>query len=345
MVKIDSESGNEAEFADFIQTTASRMSLKSKTDKYGNVYITSPGEGKPLMLNTHMDTVIPGKGIKPSVKSGYIQSDGRTVLGADSKAGIAAIFEAINVLQEQNVTHRPVLITLTCNEETGIPTASDIKSDIKECVVFDRGAPLGEIILKSPYAQVFQVNIKGQTAYATSNFNDGRHAVLAGCEMVSKLPIGNFDSFSTSNIGLFHGGLMTTTVPDSCFFKGNCYSFKKKSLDLFFRKLRNIINKIDQKYGTDSKIEFLEYFGGYKIDPLDSLAIEVKKAIQNIHLKPSFTIYKTVTNANNLNDIGIKSVLISTGVENQHTLKERIKISSLCKLAEIAFELMTGSKS
>ena len=53
-----------------------------------------------------MDTVVPGKGIKPVIKEdGYIYSDGTTILGADDKAGIAARFEAIRRLNEHLIEH------------------------------------------------------------------------------------------------------------------------------------------------------------------------------------------------------------------------------------------------
>ena len=48
-----------------------------------------------------MDTVVPGNGIKPSIEDGYIKSDGTTILGADDKAGLAAMLEAITVLKKK----------------------------------------------------------------------------------------------------------------------------------------------------------------------------------------------------------------------------------------------------
>ena len=48
-----------------------------------------------------MDTVVPGINIKPQIKEdGYIYSDGSTILGADDKAGLAAIIETIQYLNE-----------------------------------------------------------------------------------------------------------------------------------------------------------------------------------------------------------------------------------------------------
>lgn len=53
-----------------------------------------------------MDTVVPGINIKPQIKEdGYIYSDGSTILGADDKAGLAAIIETIQYLNENEIPH------------------------------------------------------------------------------------------------------------------------------------------------------------------------------------------------------------------------------------------------
>ena len=71
-----------------------------------NILAKVPGEGAPILLSSHMDTVSPGVDIKPSVKDGVIYSDGSTVLGADDKAGIAAALEAVETIMESGSRHR-----------------------------------------------------------------------------------------------------------------------------------------------------------------------------------------------------------------------------------------------
>ena len=74
-----------------------------------------------IFFTSHMDTVTPGKGIKPQLDAdGYIRSDGTTILGADDKAGLAAMFEAIRVLKEQSIPHGPVQFVITVGEESGL---------------------------------------------------------------------------------------------------------------------------------------------------------------------------------------------------------------------------------
>lgn len=340
MVAVSSESGNEQAFAEYMLALGDQLGLTTKTDKFGNVYLYLPGVGEPIMLNTHLDTVSPGNGIRAKVSGKYIVSSGDTILGADSKAGIAAMIESINVINENKLAHRPLLITLTRNEESGIPTADKIVSDVKICVVPDRGAPVGEIILESPFARVFEVSVVGKTAYATSNYNNGKHAIMAANNIISSLPWGNIDKYTTSNIGIINGGLMTSMIPEKCSFKANCYSFRRNSLTNFINEVIIAAKTTDHKFGTTTTVKMLEYFGGYKLSHSDPLVKRVTQAIKRSGLIPIFKVYKTVTNANLLNQIGIKTVLIGTGVENQHTLSERISTSSLENLTTVLLNLI-----
>ena len=75
----------------------------------GNIIATLKGtlDVEPIYFTVHMDTVVPGKGIKPEIREdGYIYSDGTTILGADDKAGMAALFEMARRLKEQNIAAR-----------------------------------------------------------------------------------------------------------------------------------------------------------------------------------------------------------------------------------------------
>lgn len=64
-----------------------------------------------------MDTVVPGINIKPQIKEdGYIYSDGSTILGADDKAGLAAIIETIQYLNENEIPHGQIQFIITVGE-------------------------------------------------------------------------------------------------------------------------------------------------------------------------------------------------------------------------------------
>ena len=110
LVKIDSESRNEANVAKYIKNKLNKLGIKYKIDKsavstksnHGNI-VAKLGSDKKLptiLLSSHMDTVTNGLGINPVVKKQSITSDGTTILGADDKSGLAIILETLEVLKK-----------------------------------------------------------------------------------------------------------------------------------------------------------------------------------------------------------------------------------------------------
>ena len=113
LVQIDSFAGEERDVADYLRRQLTRLGLNVMEDdagktiggNAGNIIARMPGQSdKPtIMFSAHMDRVAPGKGIKPVIEDGTIKSDGSTILGADDAAGIAAILEAVRVVQEAEI--------------------------------------------------------------------------------------------------------------------------------------------------------------------------------------------------------------------------------------------------
>ncbi|CAM5192539.1 Peptidase M20 dimerisation domain-containing protein OS=Lysinibacillus sphaericus OX=1421 GN=LS41612_09275 PE=3 SV=1 [Lysinibacillus sphaericus] len=95
----------------------------------GNIIATLKGslDIEPIYFTSHMDTVVPGKGIKPFLREdGYIVSDGTTILGADDKAGLAAMFEMVKRLKEQQIEHGDIEFIITAGEESGLVGAKEL---------------------------------------------------------------------------------------------------------------------------------------------------------------------------------------------------------------------------
>lgn len=88
----------------------------------GNLIAKLPGNSAapPLLLNAHMDTVPPGKGVKAVFDNGVFSSNGDTILGADDKSAIAILIEVLAVLQENNLPHGPLELVFTICEEIGL---------------------------------------------------------------------------------------------------------------------------------------------------------------------------------------------------------------------------------
>ena len=120
MVKIDSESGNEQEMIGYLNREFRSMGAETHIDKYGNLLARfselNTTNNTPVLLACHADTVKPGTGIQPLIENGVIRSKGKTILGADDKAGIADMLEALRTAKQ-----RPVVeVVITRQEEVGL---------------------------------------------------------------------------------------------------------------------------------------------------------------------------------------------------------------------------------
>jgi tripeptide aminopeptidase len=58
------------------------------------------------MMSAHMDTVVPGEGVKPIVEGDIIRTDGTTVLGGDDKSGCVVIIEVIRACRSRKFRTR-----------------------------------------------------------------------------------------------------------------------------------------------------------------------------------------------------------------------------------------------
>src|SRR6266700_4542894 len=101
LVAIPSTPGPEEQVRAYLEQRLATPGLTTQTDASGNLIATLPGEGKPLLLNAHMDRVPPGRGHRPVLRDGVLYSDGTTNLGADDAAGIAVILEVLARLVQQ----------------------------------------------------------------------------------------------------------------------------------------------------------------------------------------------------------------------------------------------------
>src|SRR5690606_14637975 len=98
-------------------------------------------------FTSHMDTVTPGKKIKPFIRDGYIVSDGTTVLGSDDKAGLAAILEAVRIIIEEKIEHGLIQLVFTIGEETGLVGSKNIEHSLIKAdygFAIDSNGPVGE---------------------------------------------------------------------------------------------------------------------------------------------------------------------------------------------------------
>ena len=89
LVQIDSPTGEEDEMDREVTARLQKLGFNVYHDSFNNVIAKLEGAGEPVILSAHLDTVEPGRGIKPVLDGDVLRSDGSTILGGDCKAGVA----------------------------------------------------------------------------------------------------------------------------------------------------------------------------------------------------------------------------------------------------------------
>ena len=243
LVRIDSPSDEEEDMARHLTQRLEGLGFKVERDAHGNV-IASEGGEDPLLLSAHMDTVEPGRGVKPQVDGDRIVSDGTTILGGDCKAGVASILEALEASAEDGTARRPVQVVFTRGEEIGLVGANNLDYSMiraKESVVFDGNGPVNTITGASP-------------RYVSFDVEKGLSAIRIATEIIQALPQGRLDEETTFNVGMISGGSVRNSVPSDAAFGGEFRSRNVETLDSLRMQLEATLETARTKY-ADAKIQ------------------------------------------------------------------------------------------
>src|SRR5919202_57597 len=244
LVQIDSISREEREMAERIRALCEEMGAEVFIDdagskvggNTGNVIARFPGTvptAEPIMMSAHMDTVVPGRGVKPIVDGDIIRTDGSTVLGGDDKSGCSVIIETIRSLQEQNIPHAPIDAVFSICEEVGLLGAKHLdmsKVRARYGIVFDSDDP-GFLFTKGPSADHFEIKIYGLEAHAGVAPEDGISAIRIAAEAIAAMKLFRVDEETTANIGVIRGGEATNIITNLVTLKGEARSLDDEKLE------------------------------------------------------------------------------------------------------------------
>ena len=124
LAAIPSPPGSERSVADRVTAELRELGLDVHEDatgpetgsEIGNLYAALPatnGGGVPLFFCAHLDTVPPQGPIEPVVEDGVVRNAAGTILGADNKAAVAAMVEAVRRVVQEGLPHAGIELLLT----------------------------------------------------------------------------------------------------------------------------------------------------------------------------------------------------------------------------------------
>ncbi|WP_129727131.1 M20/M25/M40 family metallo-hydrolase [Ectobacillus funiculus] len=357
LVQVDSETKFEAEICKVLKEKFSALGVEVFEDDTtaetghgaGNLVCTLPAtkEGADtIYFTSHMDTVVPGKGITPSVKDGYVVTDGTTILGADDKAGLAAMLEAVRVLKEQQIEHGKIEFIITVGEESGLVGAKALDRSLITAqygYALDSDGKVGDIIVAAPTQAKIKTIIRGKTAHAGVAPEKGVSAITIAAKAIARMPLGRIDEETTANIGRFEGGTQTNIVCDHVLILAEARSLIGEKMQQQAQKMKEAFETVAEEMGGQAEVEIEVMYPGFKFADGDHVVEVAKRAVASIGRTPALHQSGGGSDANVIAGHGIPTVNLAVGYEDIHTTNEKMPIEELVKTAELVVAIVQGT--
>lgn len=337
-LEFESESGSERMMAQMVAARLQGIGLPMRTDVAGNVVAVMPGIGGACLICSHLDTVTSTRGIKVLVQNGIVSTDGLTILGADDKAGVAAILEVVECLHETGADHRTLELVFTVGEERGLLGAKALdygQITAREGICLDSSGPVGTIITQGPSQVMIDVTIHGRAAHAGISPELGINAIVVASEAIAGMRLGRIDEETTSNVGVIHGGTASNIVPEKAEVKAEARSHSEAKLQAQTEHMKEAFEEAAARHGAKANVAVKPAYRGFKLDPDGSVVQRVVAAARSMGIDPLLKATGGGSDANVFNEHGIKTVNLGVGYENAHAPSERIALDELARVAAL----------
>lgn len=354
LVQIDSETKFETEIAKVLKQKFTDLGVEVFEDDTtavtghgaGNLICTLSGTKDgvdTIYFTSHMDTVVPAKGVKPSIKDGYVVTDGTTILGADDKTGLAVMLEVIKVLKEQNIQHGTIQFIITVGEESGLVGSKALDRNLvkaKYGYALDSDGTVGNVIVAAPTQAKVKAVIHGKTAHAGVAPEKGVSAITIAAKAISRMPLGRIDEETTANIGRFEGGQQTNIICDRVDILAEARSLIPEKMKAQVQKMKDAFESAAGEMGGRADVEVDVMYPGFKFADGDHVVEVAKKAAAKIGRSCELLHSGGGSDANVIAGFDIPTVNLAVGYEDIHTTNEKMPVKELYKLGEMVIAII-----
>jgi tripeptide aminopeptidase len=331
MVQIDSESGNEARFMAYLLAEIEKIGGRAALDDYGNLIATFDPVAcdgvEPILLSCHGDTVKPGIGIEPVLENGVIRSKGDTILGADDKAGIAEVLEALRAAS----IRPPIEFAVSRQEEVGLMGVKELdftRLTARRGFLMDNDT-LETIIIGGPTYFAIDVEISGRSAHAGMEPEKGINAIQAAAGAIHALRLGRIDHETTANVGVISGGIIRNGVPETCSFLAECRSADHDKAVALAEEMTATIRAEVETAGATVAIDVDRKCRAVQI-PEDAWSVRIaKQALTTVGIDADAVFMTGFTDASIYNNRGIEMAVVGIGAQNEHSTDECIEVADM----------------
>ena len=330
---------------------------------------TMPGIG----FIAHVDTVPCGKNVKPEIihyeggdivhRNGLVSpvkifdfmnkyvgqdliiTDGSTVLGADDKAGVAEIMNAVEYLAAHpELAHGRIGVAFTPDEEIGRSSKGfDIKGFGMDYAYTLDGSTLGNVECENFNGASAKVRFNGISVHPGASKNKMKSAILLANEFINMLPQGEDPAHTEDHEGFYHVTGLTAQVAEAelrIILRDHDIKKLEHKKDVVL-KIAEFLNAkygedtviVDMKDGARNMKEFIE-------DKMD-IVYKAMRAFEKAGVTPRIVPIRGGGDCNVLTCAGLPCPNLSTGGENFHGNHEFIPVAALQKMADTVINIAT----
>ena len=271
-----------------------------------------------------------------------ITTDGKTLLGADDKAGIAEIMTALAVLQQKNIPHGDIRVAFTPDEEVGKGAKHfDVDAfDARWAYTVDGGG-VGELEFENFNAASAVLTVHGVGVHPGSAKNVMINAATAAMAFHAMLPEDEVPEKTDGYEGFFHLTEMSGSVTEATLR----YIIRDHDRERFEEKkalFADCAARLDEIYGdgtAEAQINDSYYNMKEKILPHFHLIERAENAFRANGVEPQCVPIRGGTDGARLSWDGLPCPNLSTGGYNYHGVREWIPADSLEAMTNVLVTL------
>ncbi len=273
-----------------------------------------------------------------------ITTDGTTLLGADDKAGVAAIVTAMEeLIKDQSIKHGRVRIAFTPDEEVGRGAdLFDVKKFNAQWAYTIDGGGIGELEFENFNAAGARVIFNGKSVHPGEAKDKMVNSMTRAAEFILSLPQEEVPEHTEGYEGFFHLTNMEAKVDKTTL----TYIIRDHDREKFNSRkqlMEKLVNDFKQKYGDDAiKLELKDQYYNMreKIEPVMDIIDMARQAMVNLDIKPKVKPIRGGTDGARLSYMGLPCPNIFAGAHNFHGPYEFLPIPSLIKAKDVIKEIV-----
>ena len=358
------------------------MGLEAQLDEWGYVMATIPSnldrEVPAVGFIAHVDTApdASGKDVKPQIIPAYdgsaialkgvpglmldpadfpellahkgetiITTDGTTLLGADDKAGVAEIMDAVQyIVAHPEFRHGEIKIGFTPDEEIGRGVVKfDVDRFGADFAYTMDGGEVGELEFENFNAAAATIRIQGRNVHPGYAKGKMKNAILIGQEFNSLLPVEQKPEYTEGYEGFYHLISFKGSVEEASF------SYILREHDLAkHEEQKKVMERctafINAKYGEGTanlEIRHQYYNMRSQVEPHYHIIDKAVKAMEMAGVKPRIQPIRGGTDGANLSFKGLPCPNIFAGGQNFHGKMEWVPVESMEKAAAVILNIVS----